>query len=53
MESPNPMAPGPSATLVETEEFQKIWKGTLMPVNQQLKEVCKWNTYLIVCTAQI
>lgn len=47
------LAPGPSATLMETEEFQKIWKGTLMFVNQQLKEVCKWNTSLIVCTAQI
>jgi len=27
-------------------------KGTLMPLNQQLKELSKWNTPLISCAIQ-
>lgn len=31
---------------------QKTLKGTLIPLNQQLKEVSKWNTPLISCAIQ-
>jgi hypothetical protein len=38
---------------VETEELQKIENGTLMTLNQQVKEISKWNTPLISYAAQV
>ena len=49
----DPQYPGPSASLVESEYLQKTWKETLMSLNQQMKEVSKWNTPLISCAAQL
>jgi hypothetical protein len=34
-------------------KIQKTKKGTLIPLNQLLKEIVKWNTPLISCAAQI
>lgn len=42
--------PGPSASLLSTEETQEKHKTTLMPLNQQLKGICIWNTPLICCS---
>jgi hypothetical protein len=29
--------------------LKKVKKGTVMPLNQQLKEISEWNTPLICC----
>jgi hypothetical protein len=44
----DPHYPGPSASLLETEETpQKKQKGILTCLNQQLKEISKWKTIVI------
>jgi hypothetical protein len=37
----HPQVPGPSASLVETEETPESKEGTLIPLNQQLKKISK------------
>jgi hypothetical protein len=43
MKTPDPQTPDSSASLVETEETPEILKGTLMTLNQQMKELSRWN----------
>jgi hypothetical protein len=45
--------PGPSASLVETEEIPDNKDGDSDASDQQQKEISKWNTLLISCAAQI
>jgi hypothetical protein len=39
IETTDPQLLGPSASLVETEETPENTEGTLMPLNQQLKQI--------------
>jgi hypothetical protein len=41
MKTHDPQHPGPSVSLVETEETPESKEGALMPLNQQLKEISK------------
>jgi hypothetical protein len=49
--SPDALFPTPytSSALKTLENVE----GTLMALNQQLMEICKWNTSLISCMAQV
>jgi hypothetical protein len=47
------LSPSSSASLVETEETPENAEGMLMPLNQQMKEIFKWDTPLISCVAHI
>jgi len=51
--TPDPQSPGPSASLVETEDTQKTKKGSLKPSNQLMEKTSEWNTPMIICAAQI
>ena len=46
MKTPDTQAPGPLASLAESEKTQRTQKGSLMPLSQQLKEIsngiCLW-----------
>jgi len=53
MKIPDPQSPGPSASQVKTEETLVNVEGAITHVNQQLKEISKWNTPLISCTVQV
>jgi hypothetical protein len=46
--SPNPLSPTPS-----TYEDPENTDRNLMTLNQHMKEISKWNTPLINCTAQV
>jgi hypothetical protein len=49
--SPDPLSPTPNISAVK--RLQKTEKRTLMTLNQHMKEISKWNTLLINCTAQV
>ena len=57
--SPTPLASsavqisGPSVSVVQTKNIPENIEGHWMPLKQQLKEISKWNTTLISCTAQV
>ena len=46
--SPDPLSPTPSVTM----KTAKTQKKTLITLNQQMKEIAKWNTLAVSCTAQ-
>jgi hypothetical protein len=48
--SPDPLSPTPSVT--SAMKTAKTQKKTLITLNQQVKEIPKWNTLAISCTAQ-
>jgi len=53
MKAPDPLWPGPPQSLLEeAEETQRKWKESWLPLNQQLKEISKWNTPVISCATQ-
>jgi hypothetical protein len=41
IKTPDPQSAGPSASLVEIEETSENREGSLMPLNQQLKDISK------------
>jgi hypothetical protein len=50
--SPDPLSPAPS-NISAVKRLQKTEKRTLMTLNQQMKEISKWSTRLMNCTAQV
>jgi len=51
MKIPDPQSPGPSASQVKNEETLVNVEGAFTHVNQQLKEISKWNNNNIYLTA--
>ena len=48
---PGPLSPTPSTS--SATKSQKRQKGIMMTINQQMKEISKWNTPLITCTTHV
>jgi hypothetical protein len=49
VKTPDPQCPGPSAVLVEAEETPQKIQGDPHRLNQQVKEISRWNITLISC----